>query len=93
MAIRWYNSTRLRSFGPSRTIGEIQIQDDFALEVKTFRKVGMITADIRLDLIHFDRWNKLDLDHYLSVMQETGEEVAFPLKHERPFWFSKVKSY
>jgi len=39
------------------------------------------------------RWNKLDLLEYDSVAVETGEVSPFMLKHERPFWFSKVRSY
>ncbi|KIJ65561.1 hypothetical protein HYDPIDRAFT_88327 [Hydnomerulius pinastri MD-312] len=39
------------------------------------------------------RWNKLDLVSYESVSVEDGEVVPLPLKHERPFWFSKVKSW
>ncbi|KIK99812.1 hypothetical protein PAXRUDRAFT_822351 [Paxillus rubicundulus Ve08.2h10] len=39
------------------------------------------------------RWNKLDLVSYESVNVEDGEVVPLPLKHERPFWFSKVKSW
>jgi len=39
------------------------------------------------------RWNKLDLMEYDSIAVETGEVLPFVLKHERPFWFSKVKSY
>ncbi|KAG6381697.1 hypothetical protein JVT61DRAFT_298 [Boletus reticuloceps] len=39
------------------------------------------------------RWNRLDLVSYESVGIEDGEVVPLPLKHERPFWFSKVKSW
>lgn len=39
------------------------------------------------------RWNKLDLGQYTSVKLDTGDVETLPLKHERPFWFSKVKSY
>ncbi|KAI9456950.1 hypothetical protein HD554DRAFT_2144238 [Boletus coccyginus] len=39
------------------------------------------------------RWNKLDLVSYESVNIEDEEVVLLPLKHERPFWFSKVKSW
>ncbi|KAH8108329.1 hypothetical protein DFH11DRAFT_1634448 [Phellopilus nigrolimitatus] len=39
------------------------------------------------------RWNKLDFTGYDSIDTKTGEELPFPLKHERPFWFSKVRSY
>jgi len=39
------------------------------------------------------RWNRLDLAAYDSVEIDSGEEVPVALKHERPFWFSKVRSY
>jgi len=39
------------------------------------------------------RWNKLELDDYSSVNIATGEVQPFGLKHERPFWFSRVRSY
>ncbi|KAF8318743.1 hypothetical protein DL93DRAFT_2225638 [Clavulina sp. PMI_390] len=39
------------------------------------------------------RWNKLELEEYNSVKLETGEGDALPLRNERPFWFSKVRSY
>jgi F-box protein 9 len=39
------------------------------------------------------RWNKLEMLTYDSIQLETGDVSPFPLKNERPFWFSKVKSY
>ncbi|KAG8832964.1 hypothetical protein FRC17_000231 [Serendipita sp. 399] len=39
------------------------------------------------------RWNKLDILRYSSIHIDTDEETPLPLKHERPYWFSKVKSY
>jgi len=39
------------------------------------------------------RWNKLDFDQYDSVDLQTGDVIPLGLKHERPFWFSKVRSY
>lgn len=39
------------------------------------------------------RWNRLDFQEYDSVSVATGEAIALPLKKERPFWFSKVRSY
>ncbi|EIN05959.1 hypothetical protein PUNSTDRAFT_115360 [Punctularia strigosozonata HHB-11173 SS5] len=39
------------------------------------------------------RWNKLEWVEYESVRVEDGEATPFPLKQERPFWFSKVRSY
>jgi F-box protein 9 len=39
------------------------------------------------------RWNKLDFIGYDSVNVEDGEAIPLPLKNERSFWFSKVKSW
>jgi F-box protein 9 len=39
------------------------------------------------------RWNKLNFEAYDSVDLESGETIPLNLKHERAFWFSKVRSY
>ena len=39
------------------------------------------------------RWNKMDIQSYDSINLETGDVSPIVLKHERPFWFSKVRSY
>jgi F-box protein 9 len=39
------------------------------------------------------RWNKLEMVTYNSVNLETGETDTLPIKQEKPFWFSRVKSY
>ncbi|KAK4685981.1 F-box protein 9, partial [Tremellales sp. Uapishka_1] len=39
------------------------------------------------------RWNKLDLANYSTINRATGEELQLNLKHQKPFYFSKVKSY
>ncbi|TFK63000.1 hypothetical protein BDN72DRAFT_848118 [Pluteus cervinus] len=39
------------------------------------------------------RWNKLDIESYDSINLGTGDTTPVALKHERPFWFSKVRSY
>ena len=39
------------------------------------------------------RWNRLALTAYETVAIADGEVTALPLKNERPFWFSKVRSY
>ncbi|KAJ7577044.1 hypothetical protein C8J56DRAFT_972185 [Mycena floridula] len=39
------------------------------------------------------RWNRLEIASYDSVNLETGDIYPVKLKHERPFWFSKVRSY
>ncbi|KAH8104051.1 hypothetical protein BXZ70DRAFT_924156 [Cristinia sonorae] len=38
------------------------------------------------------RWNRLDFVTYESVTVD-GEATPLLVKHDRPFWFSKVKSY
>lgn len=39
------------------------------------------------------RWNRLDIHSYDTLNLETGVLTPVALKHERPFWFSKVRSY
>jgi len=39
------------------------------------------------------RWNRLDIHSYDTLNLETGDLTPVALKHERPFWFSKVRSY
>lgn len=39
------------------------------------------------------RWNKMHIEAYNSVHLETGDVNPVALKQERPFWFSKVRSY
>ena len=39
------------------------------------------------------RWNRLAMQLYETVAISDGEATALPLKNERPFWFSKVRSY
>ncbi|KAF8630167.1 hypothetical protein AX15_003112 [Amanita polypyramis BW_CC] len=50
---------------------------------------------MRLDLRSrpLGRWNRLDIESYNSVNLGTGDTAPFSLNHERPFWFSKVRSY
>lgn len=39
------------------------------------------------------RWNRLDIQSYDTLDIESGDVTPVALKHERPFWFSKVRSY
>lgn len=39
------------------------------------------------------RWNRLDFRSYDSVSLSSGEATPLALKNDRPFWFSKVRSY
>lgn len=39
------------------------------------------------------RWNKLNLRSYISRSFSTDEEIPIRLAHQKPFYFSRVKSY
>ena len=39
------------------------------------------------------RWNKLTLQDYHSLNLATGEEVPIRLFNQKPFFFSRVRSY
>jgi len=39
------------------------------------------------------RWNKLEMTQYRTKRIDTGDSESLPLKNQRPFWFSKVRSY
>jgi len=39
------------------------------------------------------RWNKMEFVSYKSVHRKSEEEEALPMRHERAFHFSKVRSY
>ncbi|KAG9010655.1 hypothetical protein FRB94_010132 [Tulasnella sp. JGI-2019a] len=39
------------------------------------------------------RWNRLSITEYNSINLSTDESQPLALKHERPFWFSKVRSF
>ena len=39
------------------------------------------------------KWNKLEFSGYDSVDLGSGETIPLTLKHERPYYFSKVRSY
>jgi len=51
--------------------------------------------DMSLDLQSrpLGRWNKMVIQSYDSVNTVSGITTPVALKHERPFWFSKVRSY
>lgn len=55
------------------------------------RYVFTMTLDLRSRPL--GRWNRMDIQSYDSVNMETGDVHPVALKHERPFWFSKVRSY
>ncbi|KAF9466103.1 hypothetical protein BDZ94DRAFT_1158574 [Collybia nuda] len=55
------------------------------------RYAFMMTLDLRSRPL--GRWNKMNLQSYNSMNLETGDISPVALKHERPFWFSKVRSY
>ncbi|KZT09989.1 uncharacterized protein LAESUDRAFT_711829 [Laetiporus sulphureus 93-53] len=52
------------------------------------RYAFQMTLDLRSRPL--GRWNRLDFRAYDSVDIESGETTPLALKHERPFWFSKI---
>lgn len=60
-------------------------------ELPEVRYVFMM--DLQLRSRPLGRWNKLDWASYNVVNLATGDISPVALKNERPFWFSKVKSY
>ncbi|KAF8967612.1 hypothetical protein BDZ97DRAFT_2056725 [Flammula alnicola] len=53
----------------------------------------VFTMTLNLRSRPLGRWNRMDIHSYDSVNIETGDVYPVALKHERPFWFSKVRSY
>ncbi|KAL1740863.1 hypothetical protein HDZ31DRAFT_46621 [Schizophyllum fasciatum] len=53
----------------------------------------VFNMDLRLRSRPLGRWNKLEMAAYNVVNLETGDASPVALKNERPFWFSKVRSY
>ncbi|KAG5723678.1 F-box only protein 9 [Termitomyces sp. T112] len=53
------------------------------------------TFVMTLDLVSrpLGRWNKMNILAYNSVHLGTGDVNPVALKNERPFWFSRVRSY
>ncbi|GHJ90404.1 hypothetical protein NliqN6_6806 [Naganishia liquefaciens] len=49
--------------------------------------------DLCLKTTHRGRWNKLEMLTYQSVNLLNGEALGLSLKHQKPFYFSKVRSY
>ncbi|KZT56894.1 hypothetical protein CALCODRAFT_496901 [Calocera cornea HHB12733] len=49
--------------------------------------------DLTLTSARNMRWNKIEMQWYASVNVDTGEVQELPIKRERPFYFSKVRSY
>ncbi|KAI0705225.1 hypothetical protein BC835DRAFT_1410103 [Cytidiella melzeri] len=57
----------------------------------TFRYAFQMILDLRSRPL--GRWNRLDFRTYDSVSLESGEATPLALKNDRPYWFSKVRSY
>ncbi|KDR80711.1 hypothetical protein GALMADRAFT_91284 [Galerina marginata CBS 339.88] len=55
------------------------------------RYVFLMTLNLRSRPL--GRWNRMDIQAYESLNIENGDVNPIVLKHERPFWFSKVRSY
>ncbi|KZT20088.1 hypothetical protein NEOLEDRAFT_1182822 [Neolentinus lepideus HHB14362 ss-1] len=67
--------------------------DPSSLDVSRTSKRYAFQMTLSLRSRPLGRWNKLVMSTYETVNIETGETELLPLKHDRPFWFSKVRSY
>ena len=74
------------------TVYITSLTDPTGLTLTSSRYTFQMTLDLR-SRPSLGRWNRLDMKAYDSVNIETGEATAVSLKHDRPFWFSKVRSY
>ncbi|KAF9047021.1 hypothetical protein BDZ89DRAFT_1108514 [Hymenopellis radicata] len=53
----------------------------------------VFTMSLHLRSRPVGRWNRLEISAFDSVKVATGDISPVVTKHERPFWFSKVRSY
>jgi F-box protein 9 len=72
----------------SKPLGRFVASSSLTLTVSLTRE-----ATMRLQCLQPFSWNKLELREYNTVRMDTGEGDPLPLRHERPFWFSRVRSY
>ena len=90
-SIRDYDTTPLDS-GSTTDIGRDHHRHNSHLSAQTdARYIFDMTLNLRSKPL--GRWNKMDIQSYDSINLETGDVSPVVLKHERPFWFSKVRSY
>ncbi|PBK99706.1 hypothetical protein ARMGADRAFT_985571 [Armillaria gallica] len=67
------------------------VSDIILANSDSIRYIFSMTLSLRSRPI--GRWNKLDIIAFNSVNVETGDASPVVMKHERSFWFSKVRSY
>lgn len=67
------------------------VSDIILANSDSIRYIFSMTLSLRSRPI--GRWNKLDIITFDSVNVETGDASPVVMKHERSFWFSKVRSY
>ncbi|KIY62254.1 hypothetical protein CYLTODRAFT_427053 [Cylindrobasidium torrendii FP15055 ss-10] len=53
----------------------------------------VFTMTLSLKSKPLGRWNRLDFTAFDSMQLRSGESLPVLAKHERPFWFSKIRSY
>ncbi|KAI0654057.1 hypothetical protein C8Q70DRAFT_1030767 [Cubamyces menziesii] len=70
---------------------EVHIEDLLDPGTNNTRYSFQMVLDLRSRPL--GRWNRLDFREYNSVHLGSGEATPLALKNDRPFWFSKVRSY
>lgn len=79
--------------GPAHEQGHGHGQRQTSGSAQTDRARYVFDMTLNLRSKPLGRWNRMDIQSYDSVCLENGDVNAVALKHERPFWFSKVRSY
>ncbi|KAI0075306.1 hypothetical protein K474DRAFT_1709112 [Panus rudis PR-1116 ss-1] len=74
------------------TIHITSLTDPTGLTSSSRRYTFQMTLELRSKPV-LGKWNRLDMKAYDSVNVDTGEATPVALKNDRPFWFSKVRSY
>jgi F-box protein 9 len=86
-------STQAYGQGHGRGSGHSQRQTGSSLSTQTDTARYVFDMTLNLRSKPLGRWNRMDIQSYDSVNLENGDVHPVALKHERPFWFSMVRSY
>lgn len=89
-----YDSQGL-SQGPNTNSSSITHKRGHGSNSSTQMDAARYTFEMTLNLRSkpLGKWNRMDIQTYDTLNLESGDVYPVALKHERPFWFSKVRSY
>lgn len=88
-----FGHASVQAYGQGHGYGHSQRQTGSSLSTQTDTARYVFDMTLNLRSKPLGRWNRMDIQSYDSVDLENGDVNPVALKHERPFWFSKVRSY